>query len=45
MSKSLSEAKGMITADYQGYLEKEWIEVLRKKYQYNVNKSLLDTIK
>ena len=43
--KTLPEAKGMITADYQTYLEKEWIEVLRKKYQYSVNKSLLDSIK
>ncbi len=30
--KSLDEAKGIITADYQNYLEKEWIKQLRAKY-------------
>jgi peptidyl-prolyl cis-trans isomerase SurA len=35
--KTLDEARGMITADYQSYLEKEWIDSLRKKYPYKVN--------
>ena len=30
--KSLAEAKGMVTADYQTYLEKAWIDSLKKKY-------------
>jgi len=42
--KSLDEARGMITADYQSYLEKEWIESLRKKYPFNVNKDVLATL-
>ncbi|MBK5286005.1 MAG: hypothetical protein JJE25_11445, partial [Bacteroidia bacterium] len=42
--KSLDEARGMITADYQSYLEKEWIESLRKKYPFNVNKEVLATL-
>ncbi|HLG35828.1 MAG TPA: peptidylprolyl isomerase, partial [Bacteroidia bacterium] len=42
--KSLDEARGMITADYQSYLEKEWIESLRKKYPSNVNKAVVDSL-
>ncbi len=42
--KSIKEAKGLITADYQNYLEKEWIEQLRKKYPYQVNKDVFESI-
>lgn len=42
--KSLNEAKGLITADYQNYLEKEWIQQLREKYPVVVNKEVLDSI-
>lgn len=42
--KSLDEAKGLVTADYQTYLEKEWIETLRKKYPVKVNEQVLTTI-
>ncbi|MBW7844759.1 MAG: peptidylprolyl isomerase [Bacteroidia bacterium] len=37
--KSLKEAKGIITSDYQNYLEKEWIQMLRNKYPVTVNES------
>ncbi len=30
--KKLDEARGLITADYQNYLEKKWIKELREKY-------------
>jgi len=43
--KSLSEARGLITADYQNYLEKEWIQALKAKYAVKVNKDVLSTIK
>jgi peptidyl-prolyl cis-trans isomerase SurA len=43
--KSISEARGLITADYQNYLEKEWIQELKTKYTVNVNKEVLSTIK
>jgi peptidyl-prolyl cis-trans isomerase SurA len=43
--KSLSEAKGLVTADYQSFLEKEWIDTLRKKYPFKVNKEVLFSIK
>ena len=44
-NKTLAEAKGLVTADYQTYLEKEWIDSLRKKYPYTVNKDVLTSIK
>jgi peptidyl-prolyl cis-trans isomerase SurA len=43
--KSLEEARGLITSDYQNYLEKKWIEELRQKYTVVVNKEVLATIK
>jgi len=43
--KTLQEAKGIITADYQNYLEKEWIKQLRSKYPYTLNNEVFDTIK
>lgn len=43
--KKLNEARGLITADYQNYLEKMWIEQLRSKYKVQVNKELFNTIK
>ncbi|MEI6574981.1 MAG: peptidylprolyl isomerase [Bacteroidota bacterium] len=43
--KTLAEARGMITADYQSYLEKEWIRVLRQKYPVQVKQEVLSTIK
>lgn len=42
--KSLKEAKGIVTADYQTYLEKEWIKSLREKYSVKVDKDVLSTV-
>jgi len=44
MPKSLSEARGQITADYQEYLDKEWIEELRSKYSVKVDEKVLQSI-
>ncbi|MBE0639300.1 MAG: peptidylprolyl isomerase [Bacteroidales bacterium] len=44
-TKSLSEARGIITADYQNYLEQEWLKQLREKYTVTVNQDVLSTIK
>ncbi|GAB1405284.1 MAG: peptidylprolyl isomerase [Lentimicrobiaceae bacterium] len=43
--KMLNEARGIITADYQNYLEKEWIRELRKKYDFDIKEEVLSSIK
>lgn len=43
--KKLDEARGLITADYQNYLEQQWIAELRAKYPYKVYTEVLSTIK
>jgi len=43
--KTLMESKGLVTADYQTYLEKEWIETLKIKYDVEVNGEVLSSIK
>jgi peptidyl-prolyl cis-trans isomerase SurA len=43
--KKISEARGLVTADYQGFLEKAWIAELRAKYPVTVDYDLLKTIK
>jgi len=44
-NKTLSEARGLITADYQNYLEKIWIQYLRQKYPVVVKKEVFSQIK
>lgn len=44
-SKTLNEARGLITADYQNYLEKIWIQYLRQKYPVVVKKEVFSQIK
>jgi len=36
--KQLADARGYVVADYQDFLEKKWIEDLRKAYNVKVNK-------
>jgi peptidyl-prolyl cis-trans isomerase SurA len=45
MPKTLMEAKGLVTADYQTYLEKEWIEMLKKKYSIEIDNDVLSSIR
>lgn len=45
MPKGLDEAKGMITAEYQNHLEREWIKSLREKYSYTVHYDVLHGMK
>ncbi len=42
--KQLHEIKGLVTADYQNYLEKVWIEELRNKYPVEVNEESLQAL-
>ncbi len=43
-TKELSEIRGIVTAAYQDYLEKLWIESLRKKYTVKIHNEMLDQI-
>lgn len=42
--KLLNEIRGAMTADYQNYLEKEWINDLRAKYPVIVNREVFNSI-
>ncbi len=42
--KLLSEARGLITADYQNYLEKLWLDQLRKKYVIKTNDDVFNSM-
>lgn len=39
-----SDVKGLVTNDYQNYLEEKWVKSLRKKYKVKVNKEVLKTV-
>ena len=43
--KPLNEIRGLVTADYQTYLEKEWVKELRGKYNIVVDNKVLKKIK
>ncbi len=43
--KTLEDSRGLITSKYQEYLEKQWIEQLRKKYQFTINDKVLNQVK
>ena len=40
-----TDVRGLVTADYQEYLEQEWIKALRAKYSENVDQNILKTVK
>jgi peptidyl-prolyl cis-trans isomerase SurA len=42
--KILREAKGLVTSDYQNYLEKEWIKELKAKYPVTVNEETVKSL-
>jgi peptidyl-prolyl cis-trans isomerase SurA len=43
--KSLNEIKGIVISDYQSFLEKQWIDELRQKYNIIINEELLLLVK
>ncbi len=43
--KTLNEARGEVIADYQNYLEKQWIDELRDKYDIHIKEKVLQTLK
>lgn len=42
--KALREVKGVVTNEYQNFLEKEWIKELRAKYSWHVNQDVLQSL-
>ncbi|GAB4329288.1 MAG: peptidylprolyl isomerase [Bacteroidales bacterium] len=42
--KTFEEARGLVTAGYQDYLEKEWIKELRAKYPVVIHEEVLQSI-
>jgi peptidyl-prolyl cis-trans isomerase SurA len=42
--KELADCRGLVTADYQTFLEKEWLETLKAKYTVTVNEELLQEV-
>jgi peptidyl-prolyl cis-trans isomerase SurA len=43
--ENYTDVRGLVTADYQNYLDTEWVKQLRKKYHIVVNNAVLATIK
>jgi peptidyl-prolyl cis-trans isomerase SurA len=42
--KTIREAKGLVTSDYQNFLEKEWIKELKAKYPVAVNEETVKSL-
>ena len=42
--KSLQEARGYVVADYQDFLEKRWLESLRKQYKVKTNEKVFNSM-
>ena len=43
--KTIGECRGNVTADYQTFLDEDWLAYLKKKYQVKVNEEVLSSIK
>ena len=43
--KTLREAKGLVTADYQAELEEKWMDKLHSKYPVKINEKVLDKVR
>ena len=42
--ESYLDVKGVVTNDYQKYLEEQWVKSLRKKYKVKIDKEVLKTV-
>ncbi|MDP4271439.1 MAG: peptidylprolyl isomerase [Bacteroidota bacterium] len=40
-----ADVRGLVTADYQNYLEEKWIKDLNDKYKVEINEAVLKTVK
>ncbi len=44
-NKKFKEVRGAVLADYQNYLEQQWLRHLKEKYTINVNEQVLNSLK
>lgn len=42
--KELKDARGFVIADYQDYLDKQWIEKLKKEYKVVINEDVFNSL-
>ena len=42
--ETYKDVKGLVTADYQKYLEEKWVKSLRKKFKVKIDKDVLKTV-
>jgi peptidyl-prolyl cis-trans isomerase SurA len=42
--KTIDEARGIITSDYQNYLEEEWVKELKEKYPVKIHEEVFKSI-
>ena len=42
--ETYKDVKGLVTADYQKYIEDKWVKSLRKKYKVKIDKNVLKTV-
>lgn len=43
--KTLAEARGLVTSDYQTELEEKWMEMLHKKYPVTIDEKVLNQVR
>ena len=43
-TKPMNEVRGYIVADYQDYLEREWLKALKKEYKVELNQAVVDAL-
>jgi len=43
--KTLKEARGLVTSDYQVELEQKWVQALKERYPVKINEKVLDQVR
>ena len=43
--KTLKEARGLVTSDYQVELEQKWVQSLKERYPVKINEKVLDKVR
>ena len=43
--KTLKEARGLVTSDYQMELEQQWVQSLKERYPVTINEKVLDKVR